>query len=45
MVDAVHDICQVPEGELPLRGQLDAAWAPYARGWWSMRASPICWCR
>ncbi|AJR26028.1 MULTISPECIES: chemotaxis protein CheW [Sphingobium] len=32
MVDAVHDICQVPEGELPLRGQLDAAWAPYARG-------------
>src|SRR3546814_12688637 len=22
MVDAVHDICQVPEGELPLRGQL-----------------------
>ncbi|BAI95878.1 hypothetical protein Sj15T_02140 [Sphingobium sp. TA15] len=32
MVDAVHDICQVPEGELPLRGQLDPAWAPYARG-------------
>ena len=31
MVDAVHDICQVPEGELPLRGQLDRAWAPYAR--------------
>jgi len=32
MVDAVHDICQVPEGELPLRGQLDSAWAPHARG-------------
>lgn len=32
MVDAVHDICQVPEGELPLRGQLDQAWMPYARG-------------
>ena len=31
MVDAVHDICQVPEGELPLCGQLDQAWAPYAR--------------
>ena len=31
MVDAVHDICQVPEGALPLRGQLDKAWAPYAR--------------
>jgi purine-binding chemotaxis protein CheW len=30
MVDAVHDICQVPEGDLPLRGQLDRAWAPYA---------------
>ena len=32
MVDAVHDICQLPEGELPLRGQLDQAWGPYARG-------------
>ena len=31
MVDAVHDICQVPGGALPLRGQLDAAWVPYAR--------------
>jgi len=31
MVDAVHDICQVPEGDLPLRGQLHRAWAPYAR--------------
>lgn len=31
MVDGVTDICRVPEGELPLRGQLDAAWAPYAR--------------
>lgn len=31
MVDAVHDICQVPEGALPLRGQLDRAWALYAR--------------
>lgn len=30
MVDAVHDICHVPAGELPLRGQLDAAWLPYA---------------
>lgn len=32
MVDAVYDICQVPEGELPLRGQLDPAWLPHARG-------------
>ena len=32
MVDAVYDICQVPEGELPLRGQLDPVWSPYARG-------------
>ncbi|MFK4793480.1 chemotaxis protein CheW [Sphingobium sp. ZW T5_29] len=31
MVDAVHDICQVPDGGLPLRGQLDPAWTPYAR--------------
>ncbi|EQB09413.1 chemotaxis protein [Sphingobium quisquiliarum P25] len=31
MVDAVHDICQVPDGGLPLRGQLDPAWLPYAR--------------
>lgn len=31
MVDAVHDICEVPEGDLPLRGQLDPAWGPYAR--------------
>lgn len=32
MVDAVSDICRVPEGELPLRGQLNPAWAPFARG-------------
>ncbi|PJG48695.1 chemotaxis protein [Sphingobium sp. LB126] len=32
MVDAVYDICQVSEGELPLRGQLDPAWLPHARG-------------
>lgn len=32
MVDGVSDICRVPEGELPLRGQLDPAWAPFARG-------------
>ena len=32
MVDAVYDICEVPEGQLPLRGQLDPAWAPFARG-------------
>lgn len=31
MVDTVSDICRVPEGELPLGGQIDAAWAPYAR--------------
>lgn len=31
MVDGVSDICRVPEGELPLRGQLGPAWAPYAR--------------
>lgn len=30
MIDAVHDISQVPEGGLPLRGQLDRAWSPYA---------------
>lgn len=32
MVDSVSDICHVTDGELPLRGQLDPAWAPYARG-------------
>ncbi len=32
MVDSVSDICQVPEGELPLHGQLDVSWTPYARG-------------
>ncbi|MDI1294384.1 MAG: chemotaxis protein CheW [bacterium] len=32
LVDGVSDICWVPTGELPLRGQLNAAWAPYARG-------------
>ncbi|PZU60563.1 MAG: chemotaxis protein [Sphingobium sp.] len=32
MVDAVSDICPVAEGELPLRGRIDAAWAPFARG-------------
>lgn len=31
MVDGVSDICRVPEGELPLRGQIDPAWVPYAR--------------
>ncbi|WP_070156473.1 chemotaxis protein CheW [Sphingobium phenoxybenzoativorans] len=31
MVDSVSDICTVPGGALPLRGQLDAAWAPYAQ--------------
>ena len=31
MIEAVSDICRVPEGALPLRGQMDAAWAPYAR--------------
>ena len=31
MVDGVSDICRVTEGELPLRGQLDPAWTPYAR--------------
>lgn len=32
MVDSVSDICAVADGELPLRGQIDAAWAPYALG-------------
>lgn len=32
MVDSVSDICQVLEGASPLHGQLDSAWAPYARG-------------
>ncbi len=31
MVDSVSDICEAPDGELPLRGQLDAVWAPYAQ--------------
>lgn len=31
MVDSVSDICRVSAGELPLRGQLDADWALYAR--------------
>ncbi|MFD1106670.1 chemotaxis protein CheW [Sphingobium olei] len=31
MVDSVSDICPVADGELPLRGQLERAWAPYAR--------------
>lgn len=30
-VDAVSDIAAVPGGELALRGQLDAAWRPFAR--------------
>lgn len=32
MVDAVFDICEVPDGELPLRGQIGCAWAHHARG-------------
>lgn len=32
MVDGVSDICRVAEGELPLRGQIDPAWIPFARG-------------
>jgi purine-binding chemotaxis protein CheW len=32
MVESVSDICAVPNGELPLRGQIDPAWAPYAHG-------------
>lgn len=32
MVDAIADICSVEEGELPVRGRIDAAWAPYADG-------------
>lgn len=32
MVDGVSDICRVAEGELPLRGQIDPAWTPFARG-------------
>lgn len=31
MVDSVSDICTVHDGELPLRGQLEAAWQPYAQ--------------
>ena len=30
MLDSVSDICRVPEGEVPLRGQLDPAWTAYA---------------
>lgn len=32
MVEAVSDICAVPDGELPLRGKVAAAWANYALG-------------
>lgn len=32
MVDGVSDICTVTDGRLPLRGRIDAAWVPYARG-------------
>ena len=32
MVDAVSDICPVIDGRLPLRGRIDPAWMPYARG-------------
>lgn len=31
IVESVSDICTVSGGELPLRGQLDAAWMPYAQ--------------
>jgi purine-binding chemotaxis protein CheW len=31
MVEAVRDICSVASGPLPLRGQIDAAWAPHVR--------------
>jgi purine-binding chemotaxis protein CheW len=31
MVDSVSDICAAPDGELPLRGQLDPVWAPYVQ--------------
>jgi purine-binding chemotaxis protein CheW len=31
IVDSVSDICTVSGGELPLRGQLGAAWVPYAQ--------------
>ena len=30
MLDSVLDICRVPEGAAPLRGQLDPSWSPYA---------------
>lgn len=32
MLDTVSDICRVAGGQLPLRGQLDPSWAPFARG-------------
>lgn len=32
MVDTVSDICIVENGMLPLRGRIDPAWSPYARG-------------
>lgn len=31
LVDSVTDICRIPNGEMPLRGQLDAEWTPFAR--------------
>ncbi|MGK2909906.1 MAG: chemotaxis protein CheW [Sphingobium sp.] len=30
IVEAVHDICTVRDGELPLRGQLSPQWSPFA---------------
>ncbi len=32
IVDVISDICAVPKGELPLRGQLAPAWRPFVRG-------------
>lgn len=32
LVDGVSDICTVPDGALPVRGRIDPAWVPFARG-------------
>lgn len=32
LIDDVSDICAVDDGIVPIRGRINAAWAPFARG-------------
>jgi purine-binding chemotaxis protein CheW len=32
LIDAVKDICQIPEGVQPVRGRIDPCWQPFASG-------------